>query len=646
MSSSSITNSQSPEIFPQLDVLGEDSEFLVAGDIGQQSKLSKGLSVAFPKLHALFTTNLAAARNTNRPYNERVLGQVQFNEMIDELVKEIEKPEVNISNFTSQYMDEKNFGHEMRDYWRGIPFRDTNDMAKVKEDLLAAKFNTSFFSKGVVRLTNIAESLARTGLESKKVEWTDLSSQRSDVALQRTAKIEQAEEAFKVPRNLNADLEQLLMDLYNKPEFHELNGLFQKFLGFRDEMKRLCGTGRHGARRSELLDQLDGSEASKVKFYEDLLKSESSYLQILLRSVVKAKDEAIAKAEELDLAKREVRGETFNKIDLRFDFRSFIVFKDVFNKFNNFTFSKHIVSRPMSMFKASMIDRSVGSFFATVGIVIWVASYTFFQIAKAAVACASATIAYLFTSIFWVGYVSGRYVFGQGFDRLKDEYTKKNQPQDNSLRDQAAIADATRIPSLQAALNDADFYKAHMAAKELKAHMAALKMQALERGHRARMAFRAKKEAAAALKMQALARTCLARKMLKAQAEAEEAALKMQALARTCLARKAFRDEKEAAAALKMQALARTCLARKMLKAQAEAEEAEIIREGDAAGKFLAKYQKALEALARAQTLMQYKLSGKSLTQSLQASRDAAAVARKNTVSMFQSMGHGHPGVE
>jgi hypothetical protein len=546
--------------------------------LGSLNEKMPSTSDMLPKLHALFTTNLAAARDTNRPCNERVLGQVQFNEMIDELVKEIEKPEVNITAFTSSYMDDKDFGHEMRAHWGGIRFRNEIDMAMVKEDLLAAKFNTSFFSKGVVRLTNVAESLARTGLESKKVEWTDLSSKRRDVALQRVHKIEQAEQALRDSADLNTELENLLGYLTRNPDTRRLDALFNQFLGFKDEMKRLCGTGRHGARKSELLDQLDDSEASKLKFYQDLLKPDSSYLQILLRSVVKAKDEAIAKAKELDLANREVRDDKFIEKDLRYDLRSFIVFKDVFNKINNLTIPWHIVSGPMKMFKASMIDRSAGSFFATLGIVIWVASYTFFQIAKAAVACASATIAYGATSIFWACYVSGRFVFGQGFDRLKDEYTKKNQPQDNSLRDQAAIADEARISSLQEALNGADFYKAK-----------------------------------AALTVTALARACLARKGFQAEAQKREAA------------------------ALRIQAF------RKDVRAKAEkakAEEAKIIREGEEADQFLAKWENAIVAAERAHAFLNSKAEGKSLQQSLGDSR-LAAVAKVFKVKEEQEAGRG-----
>lgn len=491
MSSSSITNSQSPEIFPQLDVLGEDSEFLVAGDIGQQSKLSKGLSVAFPKLHALFTTNLAAAKEANLAINTRVLNEVKFNELIDAAIKKLDVKEGEAGYMNPTSIIETlarlifNLGPALNSKFQSV-FQDADiaDLTpeEIKTRLITAKINAQSFAGGVVRLTNIAESLTRTALQSKKVEWTNLGAKLGAFRDERDLKIASAYRECRKDFDLLDELETLLKDLSaidNRTPAGDIDVHFHHFVALTEVMKELYGTGHElTASVKDLLDQLDDSPESKINFYNDLLKPESDYLKILLRSVVFARRKFNEKAPQLNLAYRGMRSEKFDKFNLRFSPKAGIIFRDIFNKINNFTCERALVSKPISWFKESLIDRSKSSVCATAGIVAGVGLYFFSEVGKAVFALIAASTAYVACSIIWLVVVGGRFMIGQGYDRLKDEFQKKNQVRNSSNELQGKINSQTRPNELLTGLRTTEFYQAYEAKKEAEAEEARILKEA------------------------------------------------------------------------------------------------------------------------------------------------------------------------
>lgn len=560
-----------------------------------KENVSQKLEVAFPAIHALFGTNYEAATVQNRDLKVSRYTPIGFNQMIDRAISMIGQAgetKETIATYLERRTDFRDFDNDEI----SIPFsrhlitpladkiKATKSDSELKTELLKfkqASEGSEFSAKVVTKLINLSTSLANTAAESKKVECTDLRAQRVGLGLERVEKVITAGDEYHQSHNQLAVLEELLRGLAGindgtTPD--EIDAFFDKFLELKPSIMRLIGTGNEQARAvTSLLDQIDGSPASKIAFFKDLQKTESDYFKILMRSVVKARQEVIEKAALLNLANREVRTEGFNKFDLRYDPRTGIIFKDVFNKCNNLEAPTKLLSKLVQRLNTSLIDPSKGSVIATGLNVALVGLYVIFKMAQAVVSLGFASMCYIVGSAAWGIGKSGRYIFGQGFDRLKDHFKKTHIPKNNNLELQAEIALSDRPANLLAGLRLTDFYKAYEAT---------LKLQRVVRGHKGR-------------------------KQVQAQAKAKDAAVKIATF------RKRYNVRKQAA----------------------EAEAARILEDGKEAAKLIATYQRALEALARAQALKVAQQNGSSLTQSLRDSGRAGKVARENVRPMFQSLG-------
>ncbi|NDE63318.1 MAG: hypothetical protein EB053_03075 [Chlamydiae bacterium] len=439
------------------------------------------MSVAFPKLHSLFGQNLDQSKSTNiRCKNARYI-PIGFNQIIELTISKIGK-EGETRETIVDYLERRNDFCDFDDDNAKISFSD--ELQKKKSELIAKLRNREIeindtllkqelillkqsaegserFAKAFTKVINITESLQSTAQESSPFQSTDISDTLGALKETRDTKIETANRAFQDARNLLSELEQLFLDLCSpemRPE--QLDEHFQTFLRLKESMKNLLQGDYPEAEKIEaLLNAIENSPLSKLKFFEDLTKTDSSYLQILNRSVVKAREDAVKKKEELNLAEREQRSEGFDQFDLRFDPRSFIIFKDMFNRINNFTVPCSLFSRSIEASKLNMIDPSKCSFFATLKVITGVSLYVIFQMAKAVTALSFASLCYLLGSAYWVAGVACRFIFIQGWDRVKDLRKNNEGLQDNSQTNVRKIANQERITRLPSLLKNAEWYK-------------------------------------------------------------------------------------------------------------------------------------------------------------------------------------------
>lgn len=463
--------------------------------------ISEAFSVAFPKIHDLFRANYAAATDQNKDLKVSRYTPIGFNQMIDHAISMIGQ-EGQTKETIAGYLEGKKDFVDFDDDCILIPFnrdlmtqlvdkiRGTNSDSELKTELLKIKQaseGSEFSAKWVTKLINLSTSLANTAAQSNKVEWTDLSAQRLNLRCERADKIAAAEAEYHQNYNQLAELEKLLRDLAGinaSTTSNDIDAFFNKFLELKPFIVQLIGSGNEQAGAvSRLLDQIDDNPDSKIAFFKDLQKTESDYFTILMRSVVKAEQKVIEKAAPLYLANREVRTEGFDKFDLRFDPRTGIIFKDVFNKCNNFEAPTKWLSKLVQKLNTSLIDPSKGSFWATTANVALVGLFVIFKMAQAVVSLGLASICYLGGLAAWVIGKSGRYIFGQGLDRLKDYFDKTHIPKNNNLELQAEIAKSDRPTNLLTGLRLTDFYKAYEAheAARLAAEAAARLSAVLKR---------------------------------------------------------------------------------------------------------------------------------------------------------------------
>jgi len=560
-----------------------------------KANVSNIVEVAFPKIHALFETNYKAAQEANRPFCARVLNEVKFNDFIDAAIKKLDVKEGEAGYLPkNQIIDvlrrlifdlSPDLGSRFTSGLLGVEV-DSLTPEEIKTLLLTLKINAQIGAGSVVKLINLSTSLANTAALPKKVECTDLGAERLSLRLERVQKINAADNEYQQSYNQLAELEKLLGDLAginDRTLSNDIDAFFAKFLELKPSIMRLIGTGNEQAEAvTSLLDQIDGSPESKIAFFKDLQNTESDYFKILMRSVVKARQEVIEKADLLNLAHREVRTEGFDKFDLRFDPRTGIIFKDVFNKCNNLEAPTKLLSKLVQWLNTSLIDPSKGSFLATTANVALVGLFVIFKMAQAVVSFGLASICYLGGSAAWGIGKAGRYIFGQGFDRLKDHFKKTHIPKNNNLELQGLIANSDRPTNLLAGLRMTDFYRAYEAA----------------------------------VKIQAFGRGINARKQAKAKAEA----------------------------AVKIQAFGRGINARKQAKAKAEAAVAELLKAEEAANDYFAQEEKHKKALAVAKAYKDAQAKGQNLLQSLQVSKRVGVAAPQEAAVMFRSQGSNQAG--
>ncbi|NDE63317.1 MAG: hypothetical protein EB053_03070 [Chlamydiae bacterium] len=433
--------------------------FIAPESVSESSRIARLFSFCLPKVADLFGKNYQAAKTANRDSHLMMFEQSSFNAMIDSAIKKLKDPkETNQSiwefikesgtykdvdgksvRFSSQ-VDARLNGLGCSTFFKKI---DDTEMSKreIEALLLGNKYRAQKRPLAVTRLINIADSLHVTAQEQKQVDWTSVQIlSKSDLLW------------------LSDELMDAKCDFRNYSTTHQqLQGLFDRLIQITpdtskedlEELFKLYQVYTHLMDHSEAFDQFKSSEGENSdapfnRFYQDLKKPDSTFLTHLDGEIQKKRISANQAKKEVQLLEREKRSLEYLKFKKWFDPTEGLVFFDLFHKINHFTVQKPMIARAVEWMNSSVKDKSLSSFWATIGITSLVASYVLYKVAQFFFALTIATVCYAVGSIAWVLATLVRDCIGQGSHYFVD-WLKRGEIKDLSSKNRSEIANETRL---------------------------------------------------------------------------------------------------------------------------------------------------------------------------------------------------------